>query len=154
MLYFRSSVQALVLDTSPLKFSISEKLHVNTRALCSETVNSRRYFVSILAPLLLRSCDFQLVKFFAFLQSAFVNGLMNAGRYPSCSRDLNPCHLRCELCWRINISSIVLPWRRADNRCRTGTLTITTVMWNKICLETSVVFRVRDGQCELRTRCV
>lgn len=113
MLYFRSSVQKLGLDTSPLKFSISEKLHEDTRALCSETLNSHRHFVSILAPLLLWSCDFQLVKFFAFLQSAFVDGLMNAGEWLSCSPDLNPCHFRCESCWRINITAIILPLQTA-----------------------------------------
>jgi hypothetical protein len=55
ILYFRYSVQELgvVLDTSVLKFSISEKLHLDTRALCSETINSCRYFVSISTPLLL-----------------------------------------------------------------------------------------------------
>ena len=44
MLYFRSSAQELVLDTSPLIFSTSEKLHEDTRALCSETINSHLYF--------------------------------------------------------------------------------------------------------------
>lgn len=66
-------------------------------------------FLSILTLLLLWLWDFQLVKFFAFLQSVFVDGLMNAGQWPSCSQDLSPCHFRCEAFWGINITAIILP---------------------------------------------